>query len=85
MTERLLTDEQLAQVLDGVPPLSPEQAAKVSALLQGASGHKPVLRTAGARNRVDCTCGAQGLAEVSPRAGMAPVLRVMKAHREAES
>lgn len=82
MSERLLTDEQLAKVMEGVPPLSPEQAAKVSALLQGASGHKPVLRHHQGRNRIDCTCGAQGLGEVAPNAGMAPVLRVMKAHRE---
>jgi hypothetical protein len=85
MTERLLTDEQLAQVLASAPDWTPDKAAQMATLLQGAGAvHKPVLRHHQGRNRIDCTCGAQGLGEVAPTAGMAPVLRVMKAHRDAQ-
>jgi hypothetical protein len=44
--------------------------------------HRPVLRHHQGRNRVDCTCGAQGLALVAPNAGMGPVIRAITQHRQ---
>lgn len=51
-----------------------------------SSDHKPILVYLDSiqRNRVDCTCGAKDLAWVKPTAGMAPVISVMRAHREAQ-
>jgi len=81
-----LSQEQLDKLLADVPPLSTEQAARVSALLQaGVSPHRPVLRHVRGLNRVDCTCGLQGLAMVKPQAGMAPVLKAMQRHRMEQS
>ena len=81
-----LTQEQLDELLANVPPLSAAQAAKVSALLQaGVSPHRPVLRHVRGMNRVDCTCGLEGLAMVKPQAGMAPVLKAMQRHRLEQS
>lgn len=82
---RLLTDEQLAAELAKVPPWSPDKAAQVAALLQGPAPHRPVLRHVRGMNRVDCTCGAQGLAMVKPQAGMAPVLKAIQKHRQEQA
>lgn len=51
-----------------------------------ASTHRPILVSVQARslNRLDCTCGAMGLATMRPTDGMAPVISAMKAHREAQ-
>jgi hypothetical protein len=51
------------------------------------STHRPILVAIQGRgmNRLDCTCGAMGLATMKPTDGMAPVISAMKAHREAEA
>lgn len=82
MTDRLLTEEQLAAERQRMPPWTPDKAAQVAALLQTPQPHRPVLRHVRGVNRVDCTCGAKGLATVKPQAGMAPVIKAIQRHRQ---
>lgn len=81
----LLTPEQLAAERQRMPPWTPERAARVGALLQGSHPHRPVVRHVRGMNRVDCTCGAKGLATVKPTAGMAPVMRAIQRHRQEQT